>query len=123
MPLRLKTFKRPSLLCDTTSLIFESPLPRWASPLAVVESCIAVGDLQAIKEVGDRLDGKCAQVIERGDARLEDMTDQQLMAVIRGGLPEPLLLTLEGSNGSNAPPARPQPQQQTRASSPQTATA
>jgi len=25
------------------------------------------GDLQAIKEVGDRLDGKCAQVIERGD--------------------------------------------------------
>jgi hypothetical protein len=42
-------------------------------------------DLQAIKEVGDRLDGKCAQVIERGDARLEDMTDQQLMAVIRGG--------------------------------------
>jgi hypothetical protein len=47
------------------------------------------GDLQAIKEVGDRLDGKCAQVIERGDARLEDMTDQQLMAVIRGGSPEP----------------------------------
>jgi hypothetical protein len=46
------------------------------------------GDLQAIKEVGDRLDGNCAQVIERGDARLEDTTDQQLMAVIRGGSPE-----------------------------------
>jgi hypothetical protein len=48
------------------------------------------GDLQAIKEVGDRLDGKCAQVIERGDARLEDMTDQQLMAVIRGGSRDPV---------------------------------
>jgi hypothetical protein len=48
------------------------------------------GDLQAIREVIDRLDGKAAQPIERGDVQLHDMTDQQLMAVIRGGLPEPL---------------------------------
>ena len=45
------------------------------------------GDLQAIKEVGDRLDGRCAQVIERGDVPLEAMTDQQLFAIIRGERP------------------------------------
>jgi hypothetical protein len=43
------------------------------------------GDLQAIKEIGDRLDGKCAQVIERGDVPYEEMTNQELMAIIRGG--------------------------------------
>ena len=48
------------------------------------------GDLQAIKEVGDRLDGKCAQVIERGDAPVEALSDRELFAIIRGGSPEPL---------------------------------
>ena len=48
------------------------------------------GDLQAIKEVFDRLDGKPVQAIERGDIPIEAMTDQQLMAIIRGGIPEPL---------------------------------
>ena len=43
------------------------------------------GDMQAIGEVFDRLDGRPMQAVEGGDARLEDMTDQQLMAVIRGG--------------------------------------
>ena len=43
------------------------------------------GDLQAIREVMDRLDGKPVQAIERGDVRLEDMSDQQLMTVILGG--------------------------------------
>jgi hypothetical protein len=43
------------------------------------------GDLAAIQQIADRLDRKCAQVIERGDMRVEAMTDQQLMAVIRGG--------------------------------------
>jgi hypothetical protein len=43
------------------------------------------GDLQAIQQIADRLEGKCAQVIERGDVVVEAMTDQQLMAVIRGG--------------------------------------
>jgi hypothetical protein len=48
------------------------------------------GDMQAIREIADRLDGKCAQVIERGDFSVEAMTDVQLMAIIRGGSPEPL---------------------------------
>ena len=49
------------------------------------------GDIQAIREVGDRLDGKAVQAIERGDAPIEAMTDQQLMAIIRGGSREPLI--------------------------------
>jgi hypothetical protein len=47
------------------------------------------GDLQAIKEVGDRLDGKCAQVIERGDVPMEALSDHELFAIIRGGSLEP----------------------------------
>ena len=43
------------------------------------------GDLQAIQQIGDRLDGKPSQAIERGDVPVEAMTDQQLMAIIRGG--------------------------------------
>jgi hypothetical protein len=42
-------------------------------------------DIQAIREIADRLDGKPAQAIERGDVAVEAMTDQQLMAIIRGG--------------------------------------
>jgi hypothetical protein len=49
------------------------------------------GDIQAIREIGDRLDGKAVQAIERGDAPIEAMTDQQLMAIIRGGSREPLI--------------------------------
>jgi hypothetical protein len=41
------------------------------------------GDLQAIKEVGDRLDGKCAQVIERGGVRVEVLSDHELIAIIQ----------------------------------------
>ena len=41
------------------------------------------GDLQAIQQIADRLDGKCAQVIERGDVPVEAMTGQQLMAISR----------------------------------------
>ncbi|MGC2316849.1 MAG: hypothetical protein WA615_10175 [Bradyrhizobium sp.] len=47
------------------------------------------GDLQAIKEVFDQLDGKPVQAIERGDIPIEAMTDQQLMAIIRGGSCDP----------------------------------
>jgi hypothetical protein len=58
------------------------------------------GDLQAIKEVGDRLDGKCAQVVERGDAPVEALSDAELFAIIRGGsretLDEPNLLQICG---------------------------
>src|SRR5438445_8043700 len=48
------------------------------------------GDLAAIREIADRLDGKPAQAVERGDGPLEAMTDQQLMALIRGGSLEPV---------------------------------
>jgi hypothetical protein len=37
------------------------------------------------------LDGNCAQAIERGDLPREAMTDQQLMAIGRGGSREPLI--------------------------------
>jgi hypothetical protein len=43
------------------------------------------GDLRAIQQIADRLDGKPAQAIERGDVPVEAMTDQQLMAISRGG--------------------------------------
>jgi len=48
------------------------------------------GDLQATREVIDRLDGKPAQAIERSDVPLDAMTDQQLIAIIRDGSPEQL---------------------------------
>jgi hypothetical protein len=38
------------------------------------------------KEVGDRLDGKCAQVIARGDVSVEVLSDRELFAIIRGGI-------------------------------------
>jgi hypothetical protein len=57
---------------------------------------IARGDLQAIKEVGDRLDGKCAQVIERGDVPIDELSDAELMEIARNGsrqhLNEPALI-------------------------------
>jgi hypothetical protein len=46
--------------------------------------------LQAIHLIADRLDGKTVQVIDSNDVPLEAMTEQQLMAIIRGGSPEPL---------------------------------
>ena len=42
------------------------------------------GDLEAIKQVADGLDGKCVQVIERGDVPLEALSDRELFAIIRG---------------------------------------
>jgi hypothetical protein len=48
------------------------------------------GDIQAIREIADRLDGKPAQAIERGDVLLEALSDRELFAIIRGGLREPL---------------------------------
>ena len=48
------------------------------------------GDLSAIREIADRLDGKPTQTLENGDAPLEAMTDQQLMAIIQGGSGEPV---------------------------------
>ena len=46
------------------------------------------GDIQAIREIADRLDGKPAQAIERSDLPLEAMSDRELFAIIRGGSSE-----------------------------------
>ena len=46
------------------------------------------GNLQAIQQIGDRLDGKCAQVIERGDVSVEVLSDRELFSIIRRGSPE-----------------------------------
>jgi hypothetical protein len=48
------------------------------------------GNLQAIQQIGDRLDGKCAQVIERGDVPVEVLSDRELFAIIQGGSCEPV---------------------------------
>jgi len=48
------------------------------------------GDLGAIQQIADRLDGKCAQVVERGDVPVEVLSDCELFAIIRGGAPEPM---------------------------------
>ena len=41
-------------------------------------------DLQAIKEIADRLDGRCASTTERGHVPLEALSDGELFAIIRG---------------------------------------
>ena len=46
------------------------------------------GDLAAIREIADRLDGKAPQAIEVGDVPLERLTDEQLNAIALGALPE-----------------------------------
>ena len=46
------------------------------------------GDLAAIRETADRLDGKPAQVIDRRDIPVTEMTDAELFAIAAGGLPE-----------------------------------
>jgi hypothetical protein len=47
------------------------------------------GDLGAIREVADRLDGKPAQVIDRHDVPLRELSDADLLLIASGGLPEP----------------------------------
>ena len=49
------------------------------------------GDMQAVKEVMDRLDGKAVQAIERNDMRsIRRMSDDELLAIAQGGSPEPV---------------------------------
>jgi len=47
------------------------------------------GDLAAIRELADRLDGKPAQVIDRRDATVEELTDAELHLIASGGLSVP----------------------------------
>jgi hypothetical protein len=46
-------------------------------PIEIAEG----GDLQTIKEIGDRLDGKWAQIIERGEVSMEVLSDRELFAI------------------------------------------
>ena len=46
------------------------------------------GELAAIREIADRLDGKPAQVIDRRDVPLNQLTDEELLAIAAGALPE-----------------------------------
>jgi hypothetical protein len=43
------------------------------------------GDLKAIKQVADRLDGRPPQAIEHGNVSAEVLSDRELFAIIRGG--------------------------------------
>jgi hypothetical protein len=46
------------------------------------------GDLAAIREIADRLDGKPAQVIDRRDFPVTELTDAELLVIAVGALPE-----------------------------------
>jgi hypothetical protein len=49
------------------------------------------GDLQALREVADRLDGKPTQSIDCRDARpITQWSDEELLAIMRRELPEPI---------------------------------
>jgi hypothetical protein len=49
------------------------------------------GDLQAIQQIADRLDGKPAQAIERGDIQsVRHLSDLELLEIIQRGSAEPL---------------------------------
>jgi hypothetical protein len=46
------------------------------------------GDLAAIREIADLLDGKPVQVIDRRDLPITELTDAELLVIAAGGLPE-----------------------------------
>jgi hypothetical protein len=61
---------------------------RRIRPLGVVERLFYLWSLAVpvhIREVFDRLDGRPAQVVDRGDVPLEALSDRELFAIIRGG--------------------------------------
>lgn len=48
------------------------------------------GDLAAIREIADRLDGKLAQAIDRGNVPVEALSDRELFAIIRSRSCDPV---------------------------------
>ena len=46
------------------------------------------GELAAIREIADRLDGKPVQMLDRRDVPLNQLTDEELLAIAAGALPE-----------------------------------
>ena len=53
------------------------------------------GDLAAIQQIGDRLDGRPSQASERGEVPVEVLSDAELFAIIRGE--QPLTLVYDPS--------------------------
>ena len=66
----------------------------WSNPLRLrriaekLAEKAEQGDLAAIREIADRLDGKPAQVIDRRDLPITELTDAELLVIAAGGLPE-----------------------------------
>jgi hypothetical protein len=52
------------------------------------------GELAAIREIADRLDGRPGQVIDRRDLPITQLTDEELLAIAAGALPERKVLLL-----------------------------
>ncbi|MGY8668755.1 hypothetical protein Q3C01_41195 [Bradyrhizobium sp. UFLA05-109] len=52
------------------------------------------GDLAAIREIADRLDGKPTQVIDRRDVPIEEFSDSELHLIASGGLPDAKVLLI-----------------------------
>jgi hypothetical protein len=50
------------------------------------------GDLQSIREIADRLDGKAPQALEVGDVPFDRLTDAQLNAIAAAGLPDTAMM-------------------------------
>jgi hypothetical protein len=46
------------------------------------------GELAAIREIADRLDGKPVQMLDHRDVPLNQLTDEELLAIAAGALPE-----------------------------------
>ena len=46
------------------------------------------GELAAIREIADRLDGKPAHVIDRGEVPIAKLSDEELLAIAAGALPD-----------------------------------
>ena len=46
------------------------------------------GELAAIREIADRLDGKPVQMLDRRDVPLAELSDEELLAIAAGALPE-----------------------------------
>ena len=46
------------------------------------------GELAAIREIADRLDGKPVQMLDRRDVPINQLTDEELLAIAGGGLSE-----------------------------------
>jgi hypothetical protein len=63
------------------------------------------GDLGAIRELADRLDGRPVQVVDRHDAAIEELSDADLQLIASGGLPrseKPKVLLLPPASKSKS---------------------